>query len=217
MDDMPDNIEEPISMTDKEIFAKIWLKPKQVFNYINANNYDKYVIVLLAFAGISRAFDRAVMKDMGDRFSLLTILGICIIGGGLLGWISYYIYSALLSWTGKWLNGKGNTKSILRIIAYAMTPLIIALLLLIPQIGIYGIEMFKAEGDLISAGIVYNLIFYGSVILEFILGIYTIIFCVLGVSEVQQFGIGKAILNLLLPLIIIVAPILIFVLMLKIL
>ena len=134
------------------------------------------------------------------------------IGGGLLGWISYYIYAALLNWTGKWIKGQGDTKSILRIISYALTPSIIALIFLIPQIGIYGNEMFKSDGDIVSAGLVANIFVYGSLILEFILGIWTIVFCVVGVSEVQKLSIGKAILNLLLPLLVFAIPIIIIVL-----
>ena len=60
-----------------------------------------------------------------------------------------------------------------------MTPAIIALLLLIPQIGIYGNEVFKADGDITSAGLISNIFVYGSMILEFILGIWTIVFCVI--------------------------------------
>lgn len=215
MENILDEIDKPQSFSDREIFTKIWTKPREVLRYIHDNKYDKYVAVLLVLAGISRAFDRAVLKDMGDKLPLLAILGICIIMGGLLGWLSYYIYSALISWTGKWLNGKGDTTSILRVIAYAMIPSIIALIFLIPQIGIYGNEIFKAEGDVTSEGVASNIIFYGSIIFELILGICTIIFCIIGVSEVQKFGIGKTILNLLLPVFVIVVPILILVFVMK--
>jgi len=203
--------EESQNLTDKDIFTKIWTSPRKVFKFINDNHYDKYVNGLLFFAGISRAFDRASLKDMGDKMSLLAILAFCIIAGGLLGWISYYIYAALLSWTGKWLKGQGNTKSILRIISYALTPAIIALIFLIPQIGIYGNEMFKSNGDIVSAGLVGNIFVYGSLFLEFILGIWTIVFCVVGISEVQKLTIGKAILNLLLPLLVFAIPIIMIV------
>jgi hypothetical protein len=208
MENILDETEQPLSFTDQEIFTKIWTKPRDVLKYIHENKYDKYVVPLLILAGISRAFNRAIMKDTGDTLSLLAIIGICLIMGGLLGWLSYYIYSALISWTGKWLDGKGDTNSILRIMAYAMTPSIIALVLLIPQIGIYGIEIFKSDGDITSGGMLSNIMFYGSVVLEFILGIFTMIFCVVGVSEVQKLGIGKAILNLLLPVFVILVPIL---------
>ncbi|MFD0836548.1 Yip1 family protein [Mariniflexile aquimaris] len=203
------------NLTEKEIFTKIWTKPREVFKFINDNHYDKYVNILLVLAGISSAFDRASKRDMGDRLSIWAIIGLSILLGGLLGWISYYIYAALLSWTGKWLDGKGDTTSILRILSYAMTPVIITLLLLIPQIGIYGNELFKSDGDLSSAGILPNIIFYSSMIFELIFSLWIIVFCVIGVSEVQKFSIGKSILNLLLPVLVFAVPIIILVLIFK--
>lgn len=215
MENILDCNDENLNLTYKDIFTKIWTSPRLVFKYINDNHYNKYVTVLLVLSGISRSFDRASMKNMGDTISLWAILGNCILLGGLLGWISYYIYAALLSWTGKWLNGQGNTSSILTILSYAMIPSIIALVFLIPQIGIYGVEIFKQDGDITSAGWISNVFVYGSMILEFILGIWTIVFCVVGISEVQKISIGKSILNLLLPGIVIVVPILILVLLFK--
>jgi len=204
-----------LNLTDKDLFIKIWTSPRLVFKYINDNHYDKYVTVLLILSGISRSFDRASIKNMGDKMSIWAIIALSIIIGGLLGWISYYIYAALVSWTGKWLKGQGDTSSILRILSYAMIPSIIALIFLIPQIGIYGVEIFKEDGDITSAGWLSNIFVYGSMILEFILGIWTIVFSVIGISEVQKLSIGKSILNLLLPAIVIVVPILILVLLFK--
>tara|TARA_R110002051_G_scaffold10001_3_gene37930 strand:+ start:8349 stop:8996 length:648 start_codon:yes stop_codon:yes gene_type:complete len=201
--------------TDKQIFTKIWKSPRQVFKFINETKYDKYVYILLFFAGIARAFDQATIKDMGDNMSLWTIIGICVIGGGLLGWLAYYIYAALLGWTGKWLDGKGDTKSILRVLAYALIPSVIALVFLIPQIGIYGIEMFKADGDISSAGLIPNILVYGSMVIELILGIYTLVFLVISVSEVQKLSIGKSILNLILPILVFAVPIILIALFLK--
>lgn len=215
MEDILDNTIKTPNLTDKDLFTKIWASPRQVFKYINDNHYDKYVTILLVLSGISRSFERASMKNMGDKMSLWAILGICIILGGLLGWISYYIYAALINWTGKWLKGQGDTSSILRILSYAMIPSIISLIFLIPQIGIYGVEIFKEDGDITSAGLFSNILVYGSLVLEFILGIWTIVFCVVGVSEVQKLTIGKSILNLLLPSIVFMVPILIIVLIFK--
>jgi len=204
-----------VYLTDKDLFTKIWTSPRQVFKYINDKRYDKYVTILLILSGISRCFDRASMNNMGDKMPISLILGLCIFIGGLFGWISYYIYAALVCWTGKWLKGQGDTSSILRIFAYAMIPSIIALIFLVPQIGIYGVEIFKENGDLTSAGWVPNILVYGSFILEVVLGIFTIIFCVVGISEVQKLSIGKSILNLVLPGIIILTPIVVIILIYK--
>lgn len=211
MDTTTDNTGAPQHLTDKEVFTKIWTSPRRVFRYINDTGYDKYFIVLLVLAGISRAFDRASLKNMGDQMSLWAILGICIIVGGLLGWISFYIYAWLVSWTGKWLKGKGNTSSILSMLTYGMIPSAAALIFLVPQIGIYGVELFKEDGDIFSAGLIANIFVYGSMIIELILGIWTIVLCVIGVSETQKLSIGMTILNLLLPVVLLLGVILVLV------
>ena len=43
------------NLTDKQIFTQIWKSPRKVFRYINDNQYDRYVYLLLAIAGISMA------------------------------------------------------------------------------------------------------------------------------------------------------------------
>jgi hypothetical protein len=215
MENLLDHDNEDSNLTEKDLFTKIWTSPRQVFRFINDNRYDKYVTILLVLSGISRAFDRASLKNMGDMMSIWAILGVCIIIGGLLGWVSYYIYAALLSWTGKWLNGQGDTSSILRILSYAMLGSIIALVFLIPQIGIYGVEIFKEDGDITSAGWVSNIFVYSSIFLELILGIWTLIFSEVGISEVQKLSTGKSILNLLLPVLVFLVPILIIILVFK--
>lgn len=212
MENILDENQERNNLTDRDVFTEIWTSPRQVFKYINDNHYDKYVTILLLLSGISKAFDRASMKNMGDKLPLLAIVLICIIAGGLFGWISYYIYAALISWTGKWLDARGNTQSILRMLAFAMLPSIIALIFLIPQLIIYGNEIFKSEGDITSAGWFSNIFVYGSMILEVVLAVVTVIFCVIGTSEVQKLSIGKSILNLLLPIIVILVPIVLIVL-----
>lgn len=200
---------EPLRLTDKEVFTQIWTSPRKVCKYVNETGYEKHFYLLLILSGIARAFDRASQRNMGDHSSIWSIIGISILAGALLGWLTFYLYAALLSWTGKWLKGKGNTDSLLKIICYGMVPTIAALLLLIPQIAIYGNEIFKTDGDITSAGWALNIIVYGSMFLEFIFAIWTIVICVIGISEVQKLSIGKSILNAILPIFVIIIPILI--------
>lgn len=199
--------EENLLLTDKDILTKIWSSPREVFKYLTENQYDKYLYVLLILAGISSAFERASTKNMGDSMPIAGILLICIVFGGLFGWIAYYLYAALLSWTGEWLNGKGNTNSILRVISYAMIPSIVSILLLIPQITIFGNEVFQSSFDIFSYGLLSIIIYFIIAILELTLGIWTIVILVIGISEVQKISIGKSIFNLILPALIIVVPI----------
>ena len=183
---------------ESNLFIKIWTAPRIVFRFIHENRYEKYMWFLLILAGISNGFDRASRENMGDTGSLASILFMGIIMGGLLGWIGYYIYSALISWTGKLLNGKANTTAIIRVMAYGSIPSIAALILLVTQMIIYGKEIFASE-PVYESGILANILFYGLVFIELVLNIWSLVLYVIGLSEVQQFPIWKAVVNLLLP------------------
>lgn len=211
---MLENEKEILSLTDKEIFTKIWTNPRQVFKYINETNYDKHLALLLVLTGITRTFDRAFLNGESDT-SLWATIVICIVVGAVLGWLTLYIYAGLLSWTGKWFNGIGNTSSILRILSYAMIPSIITLTFLIPEIGLYGAQIFKKDGVLISESWISNSTIYALIILKIVLTIWSLILCVIGVSEVQNFPVGKSVLNLLMPIFIILIPIVIIAIILK--
>jgi len=196
-----------LKLSDKEIFTKIWTSTRLVFKYLNDNNYDKFVTILLILAGITRTFDRASSQNMGDDMPLIAVMALCIFLGGLLGWIPYYIYAAMMSWTGKWLNGQGNTNSLLRMTAHAMIPSIVTLVLLIPQIAFFGNGIFQSNIDIYGSGLASIIIFYTTLLLEISLGIWTLVIFVIGISEVQKISIGKSILNMILPGLIILGPI----------
>ena len=202
-------------ISDKEIFTKIWTSPRLVFKYLNDNRYDKFVTVLLILAGIARTFGQASSKNMGDNMSLIGVLALCIILGGLIGWITYYIYAAMMSWTGQWLNGQGDTDSLLRMMAHAMIPSIITLILLIPQIAMFGNGIFQSNIDIYGNGLGPIIVFYATLLIEITLTIWTIIIFVIGISEVQKISIGKSILNMILPGLIIIVPIIVIALIIR--
>ena len=209
-------LEHPLERTqisEKDIFIKLLTSPREAFKFINDYKYEKHLYILLFLAGMVRTFDRASTKNMGDNYSIWTIIAMCVIFGGFFGWITYYIYSALISWTGSWMNGKGNTQSVLRVFAYAFFPSIFILILLIPQMAIYGNELFKSDNDLYSLASMESIVLYVILFVEFALGIWSLILCVIGISEVQKLSIGKSILNLLLPAILFVFIILVLVLL----
>ena len=189
-----------IFLSDKEIFTKIWYSPRMVFKYIHENEYEKNTVFLLVLAGIARALDHIFHRGLANTMSAWQILALCIFGGGLFGWFSYWLYSAMTCWIGDLLGGEGNTSDLLRVLSYAMLPYILGLTILI-----YGTEVFKSGTSMISGFTSYILV-YGLIIIKGVLSIWTIVLCVIGVSEVQKFSIIKTILNLILPGLILILP-----------
>lgn len=206
---MENNLEEPetYALTDQEIFTKIWFQPRLVFRFIEDYDYDKFVPFLLICAGIYKAFDKTADKNINENFSLLAVIAISVIFGGLFGWLGYYIYAAAISLSGKWLGGKAKTRSILNMMAHGMTPSIIALFIFIIQIIIYGNDIFKKDFEYESENIINNILGGFLIITQLIFIIYTVVLCVIGLSEIQNFSIWSAILNFLLPILFIVVPI----------
>ena len=128
-----------------------------------------------------------------------------IVVGGLLGWVFYYIYASLLGWTGKWIKGIAGMDQFLTVLAWASIPTIFSLLLVIP-------ELFITDGNPgsvdissmnISTVIPYWLIKIG----EAVLAVWSLAIMMKGIALIQNFSIGKAILNAILPLFVIIIPI----------
>jgi hypothetical protein len=188
--------------TEQNILLKIWTQPRRCFRFINEKQYDKYFWILMILAGISNAFDRAIQRSSGDTQSLGEIIIYSVLGGAIFGWLSFYIFGGILSLVGKMFNGKGNTKSITRILAYANIPAITAMLLLIPQIVVSGAEVFKKNG-VVYETLAGNIAYLAVAVLELTLAGWTIVLCVIGLAEVQKFPVWKAALNLFIPLLVI--------------
>lgn len=203
------------SYSEIEIFTKIWTSPRLVFKYINDSGHSKSVWPLLVLAGISSTFDNASTRNLGDDLSLLAIIAISVIAGGLLGWISFYIYAYLLNWTGKWLKAQGNVDSLIHMLAYSSIPTIVGVLFLIIQIGLYGNGIFQSDFDLSTRGLTGAALLWLTFWGELILGIWALVLFIVGLSEVQKLSVLKAILNALLPFIVIVVPIAIIVFIVK--
>ncbi|MCC5943425.1 MAG: YIP1 family protein [Bernardetiaceae bacterium] len=212
-----DEIEETRKFTDKEIFLHIWTAPRAVFEYIDKYQYSKHIIVLLMLAGISNAFDRAANNNSGDAMSLWGVIASALLLGGVSGWISYYIYAGLVSWTGKLVDGQGNTKSILNVLAYASVPSILSLLLLVIQIALYGNGVFQEDPDFMDSNEFATILFYGSMFLELILVVWTLVLSIIAISVAQKISIPKAIANALFPVLLLIIIVLLFILVFKIL
>ncbi|TGE21080.1 Yip1 family protein [Hymenobacter metallicola] len=198
---------------EENVLSQIWLKPTRTLAYILHNQPDKYVLPLLVLGGITRAIDRAGLKDMGDKMPTATILLMAVIGGGLFGWVSYFIYAWLLSATGRWLQGSASSANFRTVIAWALVPSVVSLLLVIPETVIFGDDLFKSEP--VNDSTFNNVMWLVFGLLQMTLGIWTLVILIKGTALLQNFTIGKSLLNLLLPALVIFVPVLIIALVAK--
>ncbi|RYG13499.1 MAG: YIP1 family protein [Chitinophagaceae bacterium] len=190
-----------MELNDREVFSKIWLQPRKVFQFINRTGYSNHFYLLLFISGIisglQRKFDKGIEQDQ-----VVSTIVVAAIFGGLFGWLGTYIYASLISLTGTWISGKAKTHRIFRMLAYANIPFACSIFIYIIQLYLikYNItSTFSSSGQII--------IHYGLIAAKVIFVVWTAILYVIGIAEVQEFSIGKAILNLMAPVLLFVIPI----------
>ncbi len=213
MSELLSEFENKIYLSDKDIFTKIWTSPRLVFKYINDNQYKKFMVLLLMLSGLTNAIERSIGKFAGSSAYVMGSLTGNIIAGALLGWIFYYLLSALLRLSGKWLKGQGDINSILNMLAHASIPKILAIVLMLPQIAVYGTNLFMAEEINENANVSKLIIVFGIGLVQVGLGLWSIVLSIIGLSEVHKFSIGKSVLNFLFAFLILVIPIVMLVVM----
>jgi hypothetical protein len=179
------------------VLLKIWLHPTATLRYILAHCPDKYVTILLMLGGIARAVDRVQQKGPGSM-SVDSALAVAVIVGGLTGWITYYFYSWGLEVAGRWLGGRAEAGTFRTIIAWALMPTCLTLLTTGLAYTIQGDSFFQPDSD-------YDVTTLGGILvlllglLEVVLTVWALVIFVKGTMFVQQFSAWRAIGNMVLP------------------
>ena len=194
------------NITEKNLVSQIWLRPTETLNFIIKICPQKYVTLLIVLGGLVNSLDKAFTRSSNADKTLIEVLPIAIVLGLLLGWITYYMYAFVLSIAGEWIGGKSQPKEFRTIIGWALIPLISTLILLIPQVLIFGDDLLLEDYD--NESVLLTMTYLGFLILEFVLGIWSLIIFVKGIMIIQGFGLGKSILNMILPGLMILVPIL---------
>ena len=203
-DDLIEGIEEG------KLLQTIWLRPKDTLRYILKKCPDKYLTQLLIIGGavsaLGNALDGQPLFDTGPWISLLIIVMI----GAILGPLANMVFAAILGMVGRWIGGKGNYQRTLTVVAWSMVPSIAGVIFIFFQIGYFGPYFLFFEGDIeiVALGFTKSeMILYFLIFLNAVVSIWAAVILVVGLSVAHKFGIGKAILNLVIPILAIIVPI----------
>lgn len=203
-----ENKPESTSINEENLLTKIWFSPTATLTYILKNCPQKYVLVLFALGGIVRSVERGIDKEMGEKMSTFGVLGFAFVLGGLFGWITYYLYAWAISVSGNWMSGQAEPAALRTVIAWALVPTVCSLTLLIPQLFLFGDDLFRA--DALDMTFETSSLHFFFAILKISLSIWSVVILVKGISLVQNFGIGKSILNMMFPGLFVMVPLLLF-------
>ncbi len=206
MEDLLDEFAETEHFTDKEIIFKIWTAPRPVFKYIDKAGYSKYVTLLLVLQFVTKLIKQyALQNTIITSNSLFFLIG-TILCGVFISILIYFFFAILLRWTGSWMKGEANTTALIRVIAYSLIPMIFSFFLLIPGCIALHYGILKDYTEFTEEGALSTLIYYAFNAVEYVLLLWSIVLCIVGISQVQNFSLGKSVLNFLLAILVVVLP-----------
>jgi len=185
----------------------ICIKPRATIQKIVDKNPKDSVILLACLAGISSVLGRASLRGMGDTMELFDIILLSLILGPFSGVISLYVGSYLIHWTGKWIGGTSSLQNIRAAMAWASMPTVISLLLLIPEVILFGEEMYTTQTPIVDSSTLLLYAFVIFSVIYLILGIWSFILYLHCLGQVQGFSLLKMFGNILLAGLVIIIPI----------
>lgn len=199
-------------------FITVWTSPRDTVRRIVADNPELHVILLACLAGVGETLDRASMRNAGDKMPIAVIIGIACVLGPLGGLLSLWISSHLLRWTGRWIGGTANREHLKTAIAWATVPAVFALPLWIPELLLFGSDLFTEETPRLDAQPLLWIPFIAIAVVEVVLGVWSFVILCHTVAEVQSFrsawrGLGNVLLAgavIIVPLFLIVLTVLVF-------
>lgn len=186
-------------LTDGDIFTRIWVQPRLVFAYLNEFQYDRYTFVLLFLAAATAGVELAIAIHFNKGMSLSIIIFTSIVGGGILGTIVFYLFAAVASGIGNWFGGQATVVSIVRVIAYGLFPVVIGSVSTILKIILFEIDLFREEFNPNNYVPELSAFYVISSLLQLALASSSLFFIVIGMSLAQRMPIGVAMLNVILP------------------
>ena len=183
----------------------MWLKPRETIQSIVNRNPTHLVIPLAIAVGISKSLDRASIKSLGDSFELPTLLAFCVVAGILFGIAGLYIFSYLLKITGNWFGGQSNLVNIRSALAWSSVPTVWALLLWVPQLIIFGKDLFTSSAPRIAE---FPYVYFGFVTIESLIAIWGLVVFCKALGQVQKFSVWLALVSVVLSMLTITLPLL---------
>ena len=199
-------------------WVDILVKPRKTIDWILINKSSIIIVLILLYLdGVVFGIGKAESAHYGDTDTIYNIITSALLISGLGGLIVYNISIWTISIAASWFGGKGNFKKTQIAYAWSTIPSIIFILITFIAYQFLNIELFTSATPYIhrNPSLMTAYLIYGA--LTIILTIWQVTLVVITISEVQKFSILKSILSIITGALLLIAPFIILVLLIKVL
>jgi len=186
----------------------IWTDTRNTIQRLLDDPSDKSLIWIICLFGVTVALEQASLRSAGDTVSLPIILVLSLVLGPLIGWLSWMLISGLVYWTGSWFGGTGSWEEVRTAVAWASIPFIAKLILWVPQLLLFGREMFTTVMP--SLEVEHNPLMWAAFILlelvDLILTVWYYVVLSKSIGEAHDFSAWKGFFALIIGILLFLLP-----------
>jgi hypothetical protein len=190
------------------LWLTMCIKPRETIRKIVKSISRSQMILLAALIGIDYLLDQMSTRNVGDFLPFSSVLAIALIGGPVIGVGLVSLFGAILSWTGKRLGGQATAAYMRAAYAWSWIPNLLGLVLWLPQLILFGTELFTTAKPKMDSSPMLAFIFLGILGIGIVTSIWSFILLLVNISELQGFSILRALGSLLLSLLVLFVPVL---------
>ena len=211
MDNPLDLAEEPDpDISAKNAWITIWTHPRLTFNTALRDFPNKYVIFIFAFSGLANTPSLQLFSPIFNRSYVLSA-SFTIAGAMLFAYVLNELFAWAYAKTGVYLCGKASVGQFRTVTAWAFIPLVLAAIFSFADV-VMSIQNSIQQNVEIENNLIASILPILEV-LKIILTIWSIVLMVIGTVLIQKFGYVKAIINLLIPFVLLIVIAFIFALL----
>jgi len=195
-----------IQQSDFHPWRFIWIHPKETVREALESN-SKWPFVLAMLFGVTWMLDRMSNRNVGDVLPVLGIFLVALVAGAVIGLVGWLIVGSVYHGMARLFGGVGTWKETLLGVAWCSIPYVAKSVLWIPQLLIFGREMFTSQTPLIDSNIVFMALFYFFGLIELVFFVWYYVVLSHGMGEIHGFSAWKGFVSVVLP------PVVLFALM----
>lgn len=204
----PTTVEPPVRQPLDPLLA-IWTQPRATIRRV-IDRPALQVMLLAVAGGLYTGLTWAADSNVGDRNPVdpfLAVLLVLVVSAAL-SIPLLYLFASVLQRTGRLLHGQADDQEIRAAIAWANVPLLVGLVLFALQMLVFGEGPFLSSAALLAAGVGAQLVLFGFEALRLVLEVWVLVVFVIALAEVQRFAIWQALVNIVMMVVAVFAPLL---------
>lgn len=184
----------------KNPWCTMWTAPRKTIRSIVAANPSMQLLPLSIVYGFPIMIHMAGVLNIGAEFSIWGTLLVSLLLSPIVGFIGISFTSIIVYWAGKLVKGRSRYKELRCAVAWSNVPNVVtcvawALLALLVGQALFT-PGFYSEGMMLPA---ITTLLFG---IQAIAAVWAFVLFIIALSEVQKFSILRAIVNVLIPFVI---------------